>query len=127
MAIISANIQYNRGEHSLLDFSSLQENYSTALLWAKNPYSNAAVGQYIYLLETEEIDSIIYTKGPYIVEAIGETPIITSLRSVQNQVLSITLERVKIDNVNYIVAINENGEEVNRINIDNTTINAGEY
>jgi hypothetical protein len=31
MAIISANVQYNRGEHLLLDYSSLQEKYSVAL------------------------------------------------------------------------------------------------
>ena len=43
MAIISANLQFNRGGHGLLDYSSLQTKYSTALAWAKDPNSNAAV------------------------------------------------------------------------------------
>ena len=75
MAIISANVQYNRGEHKLLDYSSLQKNYSTALSWANNGDSNAAVGQYIYLEEDETITdkngiSTTYKKGPYIVSSI---------------------------------------------------------
>lgn len=79
MAIISANVQYKRGEHLLLDESSLQRKYSSALLWAQDPYSNAAVGQYIYLEEAETIDDVVYAKGPYIVEAIGENAILTPL------------------------------------------------
>ena len=79
MALISANIQYNRGEHLLLDYSSLQPNYSTALAWAQNPYSNAAVGQFIYIQETEVIDEITYLKGPYVVDVIGENAALTPL------------------------------------------------
>ena len=47
MAIISANLQFNRGGHGLLDYSSLQTNYSAALAWAQDVNSNAAVGQFI--------------------------------------------------------------------------------
>ena len=79
MAIISANLQFNRGGHELLDYSSSQKNYTVALEWAKNPYSNAAVGQYIYLKENVVINDVEYTKGPYVIDAIGENAIITPL------------------------------------------------
>ena len=72
MAIISANLSFNRGAHELLDFSSLQVKYSTALAWAQDANSNAAVGQYIYLQESETINNVVYPKGPYVVEGIGE-------------------------------------------------------
>ena len=81
MAIISANVQYNRGEHKLLDYSSLQADYAAAMAWAKDENSNAAVGQFIYIegaytdLETNKT----YAKGPYIVDAIGENAILTPL------------------------------------------------
>lgn len=73
--IISANVQYARGEHSLLDYSSLQPNYSTALEWAKDPWSNAAIGQYIYIQSDEEN----HPAGPYIVTAIGENAVLQQL------------------------------------------------
>ena len=79
MAIISANLQFNRGGHGLLDYSSLQTNYSTALAWAKDGDSNAAVGQFIYLQEAETIDGVEYAKGPYVVDAIGEGAVLTPL------------------------------------------------
>lgn len=83
MAIISANVQYNRGEHLLLDYSSLQEKYSVALDWAKDPYSNAAIGQFIYIANTETIGegdlAVTYAKGPYVVDAIGEGAVLTPL------------------------------------------------
>lgn len=79
MAIISANLQFNRGGHELLDYSSFQTNYSTALAWAKDPNSNAAVGQFIYLESEEEIEEQVYAKGPYVVEAIGSGAVITPL------------------------------------------------
>lgn len=79
MAIISANLQFNRGGHGLLDYSSLQTNYSKALEWAKDPNSNAAVGQFIYLESAETIGDVEYAKGPYVVDAIGENAVITPL------------------------------------------------
>ena len=79
MAIISANLQFNRGGHSLLDYSSLQKNYSAALLWAQDVNSNAAVGQFIYLEEAETIGEVTYAKGPYVVDAIGEGAVLTPL------------------------------------------------
>lgn len=79
MAIISANVQYNRGEHLLLDYSSLQVKYSDALAWAQDVNSNAAVGQFIYLEEAETIDGVEYAKGPYVVDAIGEDAVLTPL------------------------------------------------
>lgn len=79
MAIISANLQFNRGGHGLLDYSSLQKNYSDALLWAQDVNSNAAVGQFIYLEETETIGEVTYAKGPYVVDAIGEGAVLTPL------------------------------------------------
>lgn len=79
MAIISANLQFNRGGHGLLDYSSLQKNYSAALLWAQDVNSNAAVGQFIYLEEAETIDGVEYAKGPYVVDAIGEGAVLTPL------------------------------------------------
>lgn len=75
MAIISANVQYNRGEHKLLDYSSLQSSYSAALAWAKDENSNAAVGQFIYIENTEGN----FVKGPYVVDAIGENAVLTPL------------------------------------------------
>lgn len=79
MAIISANLQFNRGGHGLLDYSSLQANYSAALAWAKDVNSNAAVGQFIYLAEAETIGEVEYAKGPYVVDAIGEGAVLTPL------------------------------------------------
>ena len=79
MAIISANLQFNRGGHGLLDYSSLQKNYSTALVWAQDANSNAAVGQFIYLEEAETIEGVEYAKGPYVVDAIGEGAVLTPL------------------------------------------------
>lgn len=79
MAIISANLQFNRGGHGLLDYSSLQKNYSAALLWAQDVNSNAAVGQFIYLEEAETIGEVTYAKGPYVVDAIGEGAVLTPL------------------------------------------------
>ena len=79
MAIISANLQFNRGGHGLLDYSSLQTNYSAALAWAQDPNSNAAVGQFIYLAEAETIGEVTYAKGPYVVDAIGEGAVLTPL------------------------------------------------
>ena len=79
MAIISANLQFNRGGHGLLDYSSLQKNYSTALAWAQDVNSNAAVGQFIYLEEAETIGDVEYAKGPYVVDAIGEGAVLTPL------------------------------------------------
>ena len=79
MAIISANLQFNRGGHGLLDYSGFQANYSAALAWAKDVNSNAAVGQYIYLGEAETIEGVEYAKGPYIVDAIGENAVLTPL------------------------------------------------
>jgi hypothetical protein len=79
MAIISANVQYNRGEHKLLDYSSLQPKYSTALAWAQDVNSNAAVGQFIYIEAAETIDGSTYVKGPYVVDAIGENAVLTPL------------------------------------------------
>lgn len=79
MAIISANLQFNRGGHGLLDYSSLQTNYSTALAWAKDVNSNAAVGQFIYLENAETIGDVEYAKGPYVVDAIGENAVLTPL------------------------------------------------
>lgn len=82
MAIISANLQYNRGEHKLLDYSSLQPNYTTALNWAKDVNSNAAVGQFIYIEKDEEVNGQLqYPKGPYIVNSIGENAVITKLQT----------------------------------------------
>ena len=79
MAIISANLQFNRGGHGLLDYSSLQTNYSAAMTWAKDANSNAAVGQFIYLAEAETIEGVEYAKGPYVVDAIGEGAVLTPL------------------------------------------------
>ena len=79
MAILSANLQFNRGGHGLLDYSSLQKNYSTALGWAQDVNSNAAVGQFIYLEEAETIEGVEYAKGPYVVDAIGEGAVLTPL------------------------------------------------
>ena len=79
MAIISANVQYNRGEHKLLDYSSLQPKYSTALAWAQDKNSNAAVGQFIYIEAAETIEGSTYVKGPYVVDAIGENAVLTPL------------------------------------------------
>ena len=79
MAIISANLQFNRGGHGLLDYSSLQTNYSTALAWAQDANSNAAVGQFIYLENAETIEGVEYAKGPYVVDAIGEGAVLTPL------------------------------------------------
>lgn len=79
MAIISANLQFNRGGHGLLDYSSLQANYSAALAWAKDVNSNAAVGQFIYLEAAETISGVEYAKGPYVVDAIGENAVLTPL------------------------------------------------
>ena len=80
MALVSANIQYNRGEHLLLDYSSLQEKYSVALAWAQDPYSNAAVGQFIYISNDETTeDGKTYVKGPYVVDVIGENAVLTPL------------------------------------------------
>lgn len=79
MAIISANLQFNRGGHGLLDYSSLQNNYSAALLWAQDVNSNAAVGQFIYLENAETIEGVEYAKGPYVVDAIGEGAVLTPL------------------------------------------------
>ena len=79
MAIISANLQFNRGGHGLLDYSSLQKNYSAALAWAQDVNSNAAVGQFIYLEEAETIEEVTYAKGPYVVDAIGEGAVLTPL------------------------------------------------
>ena len=79
MAIISANLQFNRGGHGLLDYSSLQTNYSAALAWAQDANSNAAVGQFIYLAEAETIEGVEYAKGPYVVDAIGEGAVLTPL------------------------------------------------
>lgn len=80
MAIISANLQYNRGEHKLLDYSSLQPNYTTALNWAKDVNSNAAVGQFIYIENDETINELLqYPKGPYVVNSIGENAEISKL------------------------------------------------
>ena len=79
MAIISANLQFNRGGHGLLDYSSFQTNYSTALTWAQDVNSNAAVGQFIYLAEAETIEGVEYAKGPYVVDAIGEGAVLTPL------------------------------------------------
>ena len=79
MAIISANLQFNRGGHGLLDYSSLQTNYSAALAWAKDVNSNAAVGQFIYLAAAETIGEVEYAKGPYVVDAIGEGAVLTPL------------------------------------------------
>lgn len=81
MAIISANLQYNRGEHKLLDYSSLQPNYTTTLNWAKDVNSNAAVGQFIYIENDETINGQLYQKGPYIVNSIGENAVITKLQT----------------------------------------------
>lgn len=79
MSIVSANIQFGRGEHLLLDATSFQPKYSDALTWAKNQYSNAAVGQYIYIAEDEVVDGVTYAKGPYIVEVIGENAVLNPL------------------------------------------------
>ena len=79
MAIISANLQFNRAGHELLDYSSTQKKYTEAIEWAKNPNSNAAVGQYIYLREDDVVDGVEYTKGPYVIDAIGENAVITPL------------------------------------------------
>ena len=72
MAVISANVQYNRGEHKLLDYTSLQNSYSTALEWTNDINSNAAIGQYIYISNDwrDEETGKLYPKGPYIVESI---------------------------------------------------------
>ena len=81
MAIISANVQYNRGEHKLLDYSSLQADYAAAMIWAKDENSNAAVGQFIYIegAYTDPETNKNYAKGPYVVDAIGENAILTPL------------------------------------------------
>lgn len=81
MAIISANVQYNRGEHKLLDYSSLQADYAAAMIWAKDENSNAAVGQFIYIegAYTDPETNKTYAKGPYVVDAIGENAILTPL------------------------------------------------
>ena len=81
MAIISANVQYNRGEHKLLDYSSLQADYAAAMTWAKDENSNAAVGQFIYIegAYTDPETNKTYAKGPYVVDAIGENAILTPL------------------------------------------------
>lgn len=79
MATISANVQYKRGEHLVLDLTSYQLNYSTAMTWARDINQNAAIGQYIYIAESETIDGIEYPKGPYIVEAYGENAVLSPL------------------------------------------------
>ena len=124
MAIISANIQYNRGEHELLDYSSLRTNYTDALEWARDPYSNAAVGQFIYLQEPETINENIYVKGPYIVEEIGRNPVITPLIAPINNMF---LKREKIEGKNYVILYGDNNAEISRVLIDDTSIDAGEY
>ena len=77
--IINANVQYNRGEHKLLDYSSLQPDYATALDWAKDDNSNAAVGQFIYIEKGQTINGQSYPKGPYVVNTIGENAEISKL------------------------------------------------
>ena len=79
MATISANVQYKRGEHLVLDLTSYQLNYSTAMAWARDINQNAAIGQYIYIAESETIDGVEYPKGPYIVEAYGENAVLSPL------------------------------------------------
>ena len=79
MATISANVQYKRGEHLVLDLTSYQLNYSTAMAWARDINQNAAIGQYIYIAESETIDDVEYPKGPYIVEAYGENAVLSPL------------------------------------------------
>lgn len=79
MSIVSANIQFGRGEHLLLDVTSYQQKYSDALTWARDINKNAAVGQYIYIAESETIDDVEYPKGPYIVEAYGENAVLSPL------------------------------------------------
>lgn len=79
MSIVSANIQFGRGEHLLLDVTSYQQKYSDALTWARDINKNAAVGQYIYIAESETIDGVEYPKGPYIVEAYGENAVLSPL------------------------------------------------
>lgn len=103
MAIISANVQYNRGEHSLLDYSSFQKKYSDALKWAKNQYSNAAIGQYIYINEDETIENVTYAKGPYIVESIGEnsilSPLLKNIAGAEDLTDNINSLKVDINNI----------------------------
>ena len=77
--IINANVQYRRGEHLLLDYSSLQNNYEEAMIWARDPYSNAAVGQFIYIEKDCQVDGQLYPKGPYVVNSIGENAEISKL------------------------------------------------
>lgn len=114
MAIISANLQYNRGEHKLLDYSSLQSNYTTALNWATDVNSNAAVGQFIYIENDETINEQLYSKGPYIVNSIGKNAVITKLQTGNgsNQDLTEILNELKdlksiaqqnSDNIQYII------------------------
>ena len=79
MAIISADLQFKRAGHGLLDATAYQNTYSEALAWAKNKNSNAAVGQYIYIANDEVVDDKTYTKGPYIVDVIGENAVLTPL------------------------------------------------
>ena len=79
MAIITADVQYSRTKHGLLDDSSLQNSYSEALAWAKDEFSNAAVGQYIFIENDDIIDGKTYAKGPYIVDAIGVNASLTPL------------------------------------------------
>jgi hypothetical protein len=51
-----------------------------ALAWAQDPYSNAAVGQFIYIEKDETAeDGKTYVKGPYVVDVIGENAVLTPL------------------------------------------------
>ena len=107
MAIISANLSFNRGAHELLDFSSLQNKYSEALLWAQDMTKNAAVGQYIYIEADETIDGVLYPKGPYVVDGIGENAAFTFLLGGNGSVTADTyakvLDKATDDNVGQII------------------------
>ena len=127
MGIISTNAQYVRGGHTLLDFSSLQSNYSSALAWAKDETLNAAVGQFIYISEDQTIkneesgESTFYSSGPYIVTAIGANAVLTKLASsTASGDLSSDIQalQTQLNRCDFEDSSNNNGVEVSLKQVD---------
>ena len=131
MAIISANLSFNRGAHELLDFSSLQNKYSEALLWAQDMTKNAAVGQYIYIAADETIDGVLYPKGPYVVDGIGENAAFTFLLggngSVSADTYAKVLDKATDDNIGQIIYLTADDTVKDEATGEETVYYAGPY
>ncbi len=131
MGIISANLSFNRAGHELLDFSSLQNKYSDALLWAQDMTKNAAVGQYIYIAADETIDGVLYPKGPYVVDGIGENAAFTFLLGGNGSVTADTyakvLDKATDDNVGQIIYLTADDTVADEATGEETVYYAGPY